>query len=83
MPRYRSYDHRLKRAIATSRDPALFPELAIPRSTALGWIRRGAHWVPPRLDWRAWRSYWAFRRELPVPTPGWLLRTEVRAIAQP
>jgi hypothetical protein len=41
MPRYRSYDPRLKQAIAHSRDPNLFPELAIPRSTALGWIRRG------------------------------------------
>jgi len=41
MPRYRVYDHRLKQAVFRSRNPYLFPELAIPRSTALGWIKRG------------------------------------------
>ena len=41
MPRYRVYDHRLKQAVFRSRNPNLFPELAIPRSTALGWIKRG------------------------------------------
>lgn len=38
---YRSYNHRLKRAIADSGDLGLFPELNIPRSTARGWIRHG------------------------------------------
>ncbi len=38
---YRTYDHRLKRAVAESGDPGLFPELNIPRSTARGWIRHG------------------------------------------
>ncbi len=41
MRTYRVYDHRLKRAISLTGDPNLFPELLIPRSTALGWIRRG------------------------------------------
>ena len=40
-PRYRSYDHRLKQAVVLSGNPNLFPKLRIPRSTALGWIRRG------------------------------------------
>ena len=31
----------MKHAIVESGDPNLFPELAIPRSTALGWIRKG------------------------------------------
>ena len=38
--RYRVYDHRLKKAIHDSGNPNLFPDLRIPRSTALGWIRR-------------------------------------------
>ena len=41
MARYRAYDHRLKQAVVLSGNPNLFPELQIPRSTALGWIRRG------------------------------------------
>jgi len=39
--RYRNYDHRLKRVIAETGDPNFFPELNIPRSTALQWIRNG------------------------------------------
>ena len=42
---YRYYDHRLKRAIWQAGDPDLFPHLDIPRSTAMGWIRRGVPFV--------------------------------------
>ncbi len=38
----RTYDARLRNAIARSCDPDLFPELNIPRSMALQWIREGA-----------------------------------------
>ena len=41
MGKYRTYDHRLKRLIADSRNPTLFPELQIPRTTAMGWIKKG------------------------------------------
>jgi hypothetical protein len=37
----RAYDHRIKEEIVRAGDPDLFPELEIPRSTALSWIRRG------------------------------------------
>jgi transposase InsO family protein len=37
----RSYDHRVKAQIIAADNPNLFPELEIPRSTALSWIRRG------------------------------------------
>lgn len=37
----RTYDIRLRNAIARSGDPDLFPDLNIPRSTALQWIREG------------------------------------------
>jgi len=36
----RTYDHRVKEQIIRTRNPDLFPELGIPRSTALSWIRR-------------------------------------------
>lgn len=39
--RYRRYDHRIKNMIAESGDPYLFPDLAIPLSTAREWIKRG------------------------------------------
>jgi hypothetical protein len=39
--RRRVYDHRIKEAIARSRDPKLFPELKIPPSTGRSWIQRG------------------------------------------
>ena len=35
------YDHRVKSAIIKTRNPDLFPQLNIPRSTALTWIRKG------------------------------------------
>lgn len=37
----RTYDHRIKEQIIRSGDPELFPDLEIPRSTAVSWIRRG------------------------------------------
>jgi putative transposase len=37
----RAYDHRIKEQIVRAGDPDLFPELEIPRSTAVSWIRRG------------------------------------------
>jgi hypothetical protein len=37
----RAYDHRIKEQIIRSGDPELFPDLEIPRSTAVSWIRRG------------------------------------------
>ena len=37
----RSYDHRIKLAIARSGNHDLFPQLNIPRSTAKNWINRG------------------------------------------
>jgi hypothetical protein len=38
----RTYDHRIKAQIIAAGAPTLFPELQIPRSTAMSWIRRGA-----------------------------------------
>jgi hypothetical protein len=37
----RAYDHRIKEQIIRAGEPELFPELEIPRSTAVSWIRRG------------------------------------------
>jgi len=37
----RTYDHRIKAQVTRAADPDLFPDLEIPRSTALSWIRRG------------------------------------------
>jgi len=37
----KTYDHRVKFAIARSKNPYLFPELNIPLSTAKNWIHRG------------------------------------------
>jgi hypothetical protein len=37
----RAYDHRIKEQIVRTGNPELFPELEIPRRTALSWIRRG------------------------------------------
>ena len=49
---HRSYDYRLKKLIANNGDPNLFPDLCIPRSTALGWIKHGVPDVVtlPELD---------------------------------
>ena len=41
-PCRRAYDHRLRDLVCEERDPALFAQLGIPRSTAAGWIRRGS-----------------------------------------
>lgn len=38
---YQAYDHRIKELIAKSSNPYLFPEISIPKSTALTWIRGG------------------------------------------
>ena len=37
----RTYDHRVKAQIIATGNPNLFPELEIPLSTSLSWIRRG------------------------------------------
>jgi putative transposase len=37
----RVYDHRIREQIVRTGNPDLFPELEIPRKTALSWIRRG------------------------------------------
>src|SRR5712671_5743177 len=52
MPRYRTYDHRVKQMIIKTGDPNFFPQLKIPRSTALGWIKNGISEVVtvPSLD---------------------------------
>jgi transposase InsO family protein len=41
-PRRRSYDHRLRLAIATTGDPTLFPRVEIPASTRRSWTTRPA-----------------------------------------
>jgi putative transposase len=41
-PYRRAYDHRLRDLVCEERDPALFAQLGIPRSTAASWIRRGS-----------------------------------------
>lgn len=38
--RQRSYDHRLRDLVRTTGDPDILAELGVPRSTALGWLRR-------------------------------------------
>jgi hypothetical protein len=37
----RAYDHRVREQVVRSGNPDLFPELEIPRRTALSWLRRG------------------------------------------
>lgn len=37
----RTYDHRIKSQVVVTGNPSLFPQRAIPRSTAKSWIRRG------------------------------------------
>ena len=41
-PFHRAYDHRIRDLVCEKRDPALFAQLGIPRSTAATWIRRGS-----------------------------------------
>jgi len=36
----RTYDHRIREHICRTRNPNLFPELRIPRSTTTSWLRR-------------------------------------------
>jgi len=36
----RTYDHRIREHICRTRNPSLFPELRIPRSTTTSWLRR-------------------------------------------
>ena len=36
-----TYDHRIREMICETGDPALFPELKIPRSTIRSWLQRG------------------------------------------
>jgi hypothetical protein len=42
LPCRRAYDHRIRDLVCEERDPALFAQLGIPRSTAASWIRRGS-----------------------------------------
>ena len=39
-PPRRTYDHRIREHICRTRNPSLFPELRIPRSTTTSWLRR-------------------------------------------
>ena len=41
-PCHRAYDHRIRDLVCEERNPALFAQLGIPRSTAASWIRRGS-----------------------------------------
>ncbi|MGE0174042.1 MAG: hypothetical protein AB7T49_14690 [Oligoflexales bacterium] len=47
---YRIYDHRVKQLVVATGNPELFPELRIPRSTALTWIRNGVREVVTARD---------------------------------
>ncbi len=38
--RQQTYDHRLRDLVRTTGDPNILAELGVPRSTALGWLRR-------------------------------------------
>jgi putative transposase len=37
----RAYDHRMRDLVCEEKDPSLFRDLGVPRSTAVSWIRRG------------------------------------------
>jgi len=41
-PFCRAYDHRIRDLVCEERNPALFAQLGIPRSTTASWIRRGS-----------------------------------------
>ena len=41
-PCHRAYDHRIRDLVCEERNPDLFAQLGIPRSTAASWIRRGS-----------------------------------------
>jgi hypothetical protein len=47
------YDHRIREQVVRTGNPDLFPELEIPRKTALSWIRRGMREVVT-LDDQGW-----------------------------
>ena len=49
----RVYDHRIREQVVRTGHPELFPELEIPRKTALSWIRRGMREVVT-LDEPGW-----------------------------
>lgn len=49
----RVYDHRIREQVVRTGNPDLFPELEIPRKTALSWIRRGTRDVVT-LDEPGW-----------------------------
>jgi putative transposase len=51
----RVYDHRIREQIVRTGNPDLFPELDIPRRTALSWIRRGIREVVTLEDDEAWQ----------------------------
>ena len=38
--RQQTYDHRLRDLVRTTGNPDILAELGVPRSTALGWLRR-------------------------------------------
>jgi len=38
---HRVYDYRIREQVVRTGNPDLFPELEIPRGTALTWLRRG------------------------------------------
>ena len=38
---YQSYDHRLKEIIIENKNPKLFPDINIPRTTIQGWMSKG------------------------------------------
>jgi putative transposase len=40
-PGRRAYDHRLRELVCEGRDPMMFQDLGVPRSTAASWLRRG------------------------------------------
>jgi len=40
LKKYRRYNHKLKLAAAQGKNPYRFPELKIPRTTALYWIKK-------------------------------------------
>ena len=37
----RTYDHRIREHVCRTRNPNLFPDLRIPRSTTATWLQRG------------------------------------------
>ena len=41
-PCRRAHDHRIRDLVCEERDPALFAQLSIPRSTTASWLRRGS-----------------------------------------